>query len=139
VNAIRVTLLDTSAAIAFLVSDHTAHANTWDALAERGLGLAGHAWFETYSVLTRLPGSNRRDGTAVTKLLTANFPHSRFLDEAASASLTLALANSGISGGSVYDALVAATAVHHDLPLASRDRRAIDTYRALGLTAELLD
>ena len=134
-----VTLVDTSTAVAFVVSDHSAHASTWEALAERELGLAGHAWFETYSVLTRLPGPNRRDAATVTRLLTANFPKSRFLDEATTAALTLRLAGSGISGGAAYDALVAATAALHQMPLATRDRRAVETYRAIGPTVELLD
>lgn len=135
----KVTLVDTSAAVALVVSDHIAHASTWDALAERELGLAGHAWFETYSVLTRLPGSSRRDAATVTKLLTANFPNSCFLDEGTTAALTLRLAESGISGGAVYDALVAAAAAHHQFPLATRDRRALDTYHSIGLKVELLD
>ena len=33
------------------VEDHEAHASTLEALRGRRLGLAGHAWFETYSVL----------------------------------------------------------------------------------------
>jgi len=132
------TLVDTSAAVAFVVSDHSAHASTWDALAERRLGMAGHAWFETFSVLTRLPGPSRRDATAVTELISTNFPESRFLTEEATTALTANLAESGISGGAVYDALVAAAAVHHGLPLVSRDQRALDTYRTLGLDVEFL-
>ncbi len=50
-----VALLDTSTAIALVVEDHEAHWATLDAVRGRQLGLAGHAWFETYSVLTRLP------------------------------------------------------------------------------------
>jgi predicted nucleic acid-binding protein len=38
----------------------------------------------------------------------------------------------------VYDALVGATAVEHRLVLATRDRRALDTYRALDVQVELL-
>ena len=55
-----IVLLDTSAAIALVLEDHDAHAATVAAVAGRRLGLAGHAWFETYSVLTRLPGDLRR-------------------------------------------------------------------------------
>jgi hypothetical protein len=33
----------------------------------------------------------------------------------------------------VYDALVGAAAAHHDLVLATRDVRAADVYRALGV------
>jgi predicted nucleic acid-binding protein len=131
-------LVDTSAAVAFLVSDHSAHDRTWEALAERRLGMAGHAWFETFSVLTRLPGPSRRDPATVTELLRVNFSDSRFLSEAASAGLTASLSEAGVSGGAVYDALVAATATEHNLRLVSRDRRALDTYRALGADVELL-
>jgi len=53
-----VVLLDTSAAIALIVEDHEAHSVTLNAVGGRRLGLSGHAWFETYSVLTRLPGGS---------------------------------------------------------------------------------
>lgn len=39
----------------------------------------------------------------------------------------------GIGGGAAYDALVAATARHHDLVLLTRDRRARATYDGLGV------
>jgi predicted nucleic acid-binding protein len=134
----QITLIDTSAAVAFIVSDHAAHSSTWAALADRTLGMSGHAWFETFSVLTRLPGPSRRDARTVSRLISSNFPESRVLDEQSTASHTANLAESGISGGAVYDALVAAAAVHHALPLVSRDRRALDTYRSIGLDVEFL-
>ena len=43
-----VALLDTSTAVALIVEDHEAHVATLDAVRGRRLGLAGHAWFETY-------------------------------------------------------------------------------------------
>ena len=55
-----VVLLDTSAAIALVLEDHEAHAAMVAPVRGRGLGLAGHAWFEAYSVLIRLPGDLRR-------------------------------------------------------------------------------
>jgi predicted nucleic acid-binding protein len=39
----------------------------------------------------------------------------------------------GIAGGSVYDAVVAATAREHDLPLMTNDRRARSIYEVLGV------
>jgi predicted nucleic acid-binding protein len=36
------------------------------------------------------------------------------------------------------DALVGATAIEHGLPLTTLDRRALDTYRVLGVDVELL-
>src|SRR6476646_1454426 len=96
-------LLDTSAAVALILEDHDAHAATLVAVRGRRLGLAGHAWFETYSVLTRLPAGMRRSPAEVSRILAVNFPESGFLDEAESADLGRELAVLGISGGAVYD------------------------------------
>ncbi|MBA2765661.1 MAG: type II toxin-antitoxin system VapC family toxin [Actinomycetota bacterium] len=131
-------LVDTSVAVALAVGDHEHHATALEALAHRRLGLAGHAAFETFSVLTRLPPPARRTPEAVARLLASNFPHSRYLGPGATAQLFERLARAGIAGGSVYDALVGAAAVEHDLHLATRDRRALDTYRKLDVRVELL-
>ncbi len=131
-------LVDTSVAVALTVADHEHHDATFDALQGRRLGLAGHAAFETFSVLTRLPGPARRTPATVAWLLARSFPHTRFLGAEASRSLFDRLDSIGIAGGSVYDALVGAAAVEHDLRLASRDRRALETYRALGVEIEFL-
>lgn len=131
-------LVDTSAAVPFVVADHEHHDATFAALVERPLGLAGHAAFETFSVLTRLPTPARRTPKAVTQVLAANFPHSRFLGAQRAAELLERLAGNGIAGGSVYDALVGETAVEHGLTLVTRDRRALDTYRALGVDVQLI-
>jgi len=45
----------------------------------------------------------------------------------------------GSAGGAVYDALVGATAAAAGVRLTTRDRRALDTYRALDLDFEILD
>jgi len=131
-----VVLLDTSTAVALIVEDHEAHVATFDAVRGRRLGLAGHAWFETYSVLTRLPAGLRRSPADALRLLAHNFPASRFLGEAESADLGAELARLGISGGAVYDALVAAAVRQHRLPLVSADARARAAYEALGVEIE---
>ncbi len=128
-----VVLLDTSSAVALMVEDHDAHAATLEAVRGRRLGLAGHAWFETYSVLTRLPGDRRRAPRDVARLLAHNFPASGFLGEAAAAALGSELSDLAISGGSVYDALVGAAARQHGRPLLSGDHRARQVYEALGV------
>ena len=133
-DARPVVLLDTSAAIALVLEDHDAHAATVAAVHGRRLGLAGHAWFETYSVLTRLPGDLRRSPADAERLLTHNFPASAFLSETVTAAFGAELARLGIAGGSVYDALVGAAAKHHGQPLLTRDARAWPTYGALGVT-----
>ena len=131
-------LVDTSVAVALLTTDHVAHDAVFAEVAGRRLGLAGHAAYETYSVLTRLPPPGRRTPGAVGRLLAANFPHSRFLGPGRAAELLVELSDRGIAGGSVYDALVAAVAIEHALPLVSRDRRALNTYRDLGANVEFL-
>jgi predicted nucleic acid-binding protein len=126
-------------AVALAVADHEHHEPTLEALARRRLGLAGHAAFETFSVLTRLPPPARRSPAAVARLLAATFPQSRFLGARAAASLLAELEAAGIAGGGVYDALVGAVAREHRLRLATRDRRALEVYRALDVDVELLN
>jgi predicted nucleic acid-binding protein len=131
-------LVDTSVAVALAVGDHEHHDDTFERLKGRRLGLAGHAAFETFSVLTRLPAPARRTPATVARLLAKSFPYSRFLGVDASASLLGRLESIGIAGGSVYDALVGAVAAEHGLPLASRDRRALEIYRVLDVEVEFL-
>lgn len=133
-----ISLLDTSAAIAFLVSDHEAHDDTFAALADRRLGLAGHAAFETYSVLTRLPPPARLTPQSAARLISSNFPYNRFLSFERATALLTDLPGHAVAGGAVYDALVGAAAREHGLPLVSLDRRAMNTYRALEVDVELL-
>jgi len=131
-------LVDTSVAIALTVADHEHHERTFTALGDRRLGLAGHAAFETFSVLTRLPTPARRAPATVARLLAGSFPHTRFLGAQAATSLLAKLAASGIGGGAVYDALVGACATEHGLVLATRDQRALETYRALDVRVEFV-
>lgn len=131
-------LADTSAAVAVALADHVHHAAARARLDGEVAGLAGHAAFEAYSVLTRLPAPNRLTPRAARTLLDRRFAGDRFLDPDAHAALLPTLAELGIAGGAVYDALVAATALHHDLPLVSCDGRAIETYRRLGAAVEVL-
>lgn len=134
----RALLVDTSVAVALAVSDHEHHSATVNAIGHRLLGLSGHAAFETFSVLTRLPPPIRRTPGTVFQLLSRNFPESRFLSAHASGDLLDRLTQLGIAGGAVYDALVASASLEHQLPLATRDRRAIETYRTLGAELEIL-
>ncbi|MBA2489893.1 MAG: type II toxin-antitoxin system VapC family toxin [Chloroflexi bacterium] len=131
-------LVDTSVAIALVLADHEGHASTMAAVEEKRLGLSGHAWYETYSVLTRLPPRVRRSPSDVLRLLDHDFPGTRFLDRRAASGLRHDLARLGIAGGAVYDALVGAAARHHGLVLLSRDRRAMGVYDRLGVQVTLV-
>jgi predicted nucleic acid-binding protein len=131
-------LVDTSVAIALVVADHGHHRDVVQAVGHRNLGLAGHAAFESFSVLTRLPPPARRSPRVVAALLAHDFPATRFLSYRAAAELLARLGSLDIAGGSVHDALVGAAAVEHGLTLITRDRRAADTYRRLDVKFDLL-
>jgi predicted nucleic acid-binding protein len=131
-------LIDTSVAVALAAAGHEHHLATRKAVGDRSCGLSGHAAFETFSVLTRLPPPNRRTPDAVARLLAHNFPSSRFLSAEGTRLLHSRLASLGMAGGAVYDALVAATAAEHAITLATRDRRAAETYRALDIDFEII-
>jgi predicted nucleic acid-binding protein len=132
-------LVDTSAAVPLVVADHEHHRAVVYAVGNRTLGLAGHAAFETFSILTRLPPPARRSPGAVARLIAHNFPATRFLSDDAAAELLASLGALGIAGGAVYDALVGAAAVERGLTLMTRDRRAADTYRRLDVKFVLVD
>lgn len=132
-------LLDTSAAVPLLVTSHTAHREVSAALAGRRVALAGHAMHETYSVLTRLPGDARLAPEDAVRLLRDRFGPAVVLDADSTRHAPSVLAGAGVAGGATYDGLVALAALSANLPLASRDRRALNTYRILGASVELLD
>jgi predicted nucleic acid-binding protein len=131
-------LLDTSAALPLLLARHPRH----DAVARRAkgriLGLSGHAQFETFSVLTRLPPPERVSTRTARDLIARTFPQSPHLGAHAASGLLDELADGRLAGGAVFDALVAAAAREAGTTLLSCDRRAAATYRALGTDFELL-
>lgn len=131
-------LLDTSVAVALVMADHEQHEVVTARVEGAELGLAGHAAYEVYSVLTRLPAPLRRDAQTTHSVLASNFPRSVFLSATRAASLRAELAAAGIAGGAVYDGLVGAAAVEARLPLLTSDRRAMETYRLLRVEVELL-
>jgi predicted nucleic acid-binding protein len=131
-------LVDTSVAVAFILDDHRLHEPAVASLTGRGCGLAGHAAFETFSVLTRLPPPARRSPAAIARILETDFPRTRFLSPERAAVLLKSLGTYRITGGAVYDALVGAAALEHGLPLMTFDRRAAGTYRELGVDLETL-
>jgi predicted nucleic acid-binding protein len=75
----------------------------------------------------------------VARLLATNFPGTRYLDGRATAALLADLGKLGVAGGAVYDALVGTCAKEHGFTLVTRDRRALETYRIVGVQVELLD
>lgn len=129
--------VDTSVAVAYLDADHSAHAACVAAVPVGQAGLAGHAAFETYSVLTRLPGANIHPGDAAAALAAA-FPAPCWLTIEQGADLYGRLPVVGIWGGAVYDALVGEAARVHGRTLLTRDRRAVRTYDVVGVHYEIV-
>jgi predicted nucleic acid-binding protein len=130
---------DTSVAVAALDSTHEAHPSCRRALVQHRPALAGHAAFETYSVLTRLPLPLRLNATQAASVLVTAFPAACWLDATATDDLFGRLADLGIVGGSVYDALVGHAAMTNRRVLLTRDRRAERTYRALDVRYQFVD
>lgn len=130
--------VDTSVAVAAVDAGHAAHDVCRRIVVERRPFLAGHAAFETYSVLTRMPGPLAIDSPSASAVLARAFPEVCWLDEAASRSLLERCGTVGVVGGAVYDALVGETARVTGCRLLTRDLRARRTYDLLGVDYELV-
>ena len=130
---------DTSVAVAALDPTHEAHLACRGALVDLHPALAGHAMFETYSVLTRLPLPLRLSADQAASALTEAFPADCWLDATATRDLRERLAGLAVVGGSVYDALVGQAAATNHRTLLTRDRRAERTYRSLGVEYRIVD
>ncbi|MGI8597599.1 MAG: PIN domain-containing protein [Thermoleophilaceae bacterium] len=116
------------------------HRHVDAAQAAHGLvDLVAHAELEAYSVLTRLPERFRAPAPAVARYLSERFPGERLsLDEVERPALVGRLAGQGITGGAVYDALIAATASAHGHELLTLDARAARVYARVGAQFRLL-
>lgn len=130
---------DTSVAVAALDPAHEAHLACRRALVEFRPALAGHAVFETYSVLTRLPVPLRLSAQQAATVLAQAFPDECWLDSSGTRELRGRLAGLGIVGGSVYDALVGHAAAVNRRTLLTRDRRAERIYRSLDVDYHVVD
>ena len=129
---------DTSAAVPLLLRSHTAHAAVRRHAAGRTPILTAHSLAETYSVLTRLPGDARVTADDAARLLETNFDTVLPVPATEVTALPRVLAPLAIAGGAVYDALVALAARAADVPLATRDARALGTYTSLGVRVEIV-
>ena len=132
------TTVDSSVVVAAFASWHEKHEQALATLARRPK-LPSHVAIESYSVLTRLPQPNRAPARLVTEFLKYHFPEPVLsLPPSLYASLLELAADEAILGGSIYDALIAATALHSGATLVTMDRRAARTYQLVGVTYELV-
>lgn len=90
-------------------------------------------------MLTRLPPPHRAAAEVVVSFLRDRFSSPVLaLPPEEHMRLLQTVVERGITGGALYDGLVAATATHAGATLLTRDRRAIRTYEALNATYELV-
>ncbi|MEP7276297.1 MAG: PIN domain-containing protein [Betaproteobacteria bacterium] len=129
---------DTSLVVAAFASWHQSHETARRAL-DGGVRLIEHCALETFSVLTRLPAPHRVSGVVVREFLQARFaqPFVR-LSARGYRNFVLDLPDRGVSGGAVYDALVAATAAAVGAELVTCDRRALPIYDRYGVRTLVL-
>jgi predicted nucleic acid-binding protein len=126
---------DSSVLVAAFASWNTHHEAAVEALAENDVrDLIAHAELECYSVLTRLPEPFRSAPALAAEYLHDDYSGNRMtLPARERRNLVSRLASMSLSGGAVYDALVAVTAAHHGHSLVSCDRRAAPVYRRLDV------
>jgi predicted nucleic acid-binding protein len=130
--------VDTSVVVASFASWHEGHGPAAAALARKPR-IPAHALVEAYSVLTRLPPPHRAPPSLVAAFLADRFPQPPLaLPPGAHLPLIALAASVGLPGGSIHDALIAATAKHARARLLTRDRRAAATYDHVGVECELI-
>ncbi len=130
--------VDSSVLIAAFASWHSQQNAALEALQERPR-LVGHCALETYSVLTRLPTDYRVPTGLVVQFLDLNFPDPPLtLDPTELRLVVPRLHSLGITGGAIYDGLIALTAAAHEATLITLDRRAEDTYRRCQVSYQFI-
>ena len=126
-------VVDTSAIVASVLDGANAHDECARAIRDADAFAAGHAWFEAVSVLTRLPPDLRLSTADAHRVVERAVSGTRLLSVKDQKDLRAWLAASEVSGGAIYDALVGWVARAADVPLITRDQRALPTYRHLGI------
>ena len=130
--------VDTSVVVAGFASWHEGHRPAIAALARKPR-VPAPVLVEAYSVLTRLPPPHRAPADLVATFLAQRFEEAPLaLPARAHRVLVEASARVGITGGAVYDALIAATARHAGATRLTRDQRARSVYERMGVRYELV-
>jgi predicted nucleic acid-binding protein len=133
------TTVDTSILVAAFASWHEHHAAAVEAASSLNL-LVAHCLLETYSVLTRLPAPHRMSSQVVSTWLRVSFGRRAAvaLSAAEHRKLLVTCAAQAVTGGAVYDAVIAATCASAGARLLTLDARARLTYAAFGIDHELV-
>lgn len=130
---------DTSVIVASFASWHEHHDVAFTAVG-RIDGVIAHCLIETYSVLTRMPAPHRMSAPLVSRYLESTFGKLAVfgLTPEEQRELVKTCAAQGLSGGAVYDAMIAASCVRTGAKLLTLDGRARQTYAALSIDHELI-
>jgi predicted nucleic acid-binding protein len=130
---------DTSVLVASFASWHEHHEVAFRAVGRMD-GVIAHCLLETYSLLTRLPAPHRMTADVVSRYLHLAFGgHEVYgLPPDDQRVLVATCAAQGVSGGAVYDAVIAATCARAGARLLTLDGRARQTYAALSVEHELI-
>ena len=126
------TACDTSVLVPAVIGWHPSHSECLRAL-DDVTHVPAHILVETFSVLTRLPAPHRLSARDAAEIVGGLAFTPIALDAADIATLVADLGRQEVRGGSAYDAVVAATALHHGCLLRTRDRRAAPTYDKIGV------
>jgi predicted nucleic acid-binding protein len=125
---------DSSVTIAAAAPWHVAHQAAVKALTAEQASLIAHVAYETTAALSRMPEGQRLAPAVVVEWLERRFDRKWLVLPAAATRRALrAAVHHGVRGGALYDALIAATAAHHDHTLLSADRRAASVYAAFDV------
>jgi len=125
---------DTSVTIAAAAPWHEAHEVAVEALASEPPSLIAHVAYETTAAMSRMPEGQRVAPEVVYEWLERRFAQRWLALPAGPMRQALRTAiGHGVRGGALYDALIAATAAHHQHVLLSADRRAAPVYGAFGI------
>ena len=130
--------VDTSVVVAAFASWHEGHPAAAAVLSRRPR-VPAHVLVESFSVLTRLPPPHRAPADLVASFLEQRFREAPLvLPARAHRDLVRKAADTGLAGGAIYDALIAATARHAGATLLTRDQRARPVYERVGVRHELV-
>jgi len=124
--------------VAALCDWHSKHDAAAEAIADVH-ALPAHVAVEAYAVLTSLPGGFDVPPAVAGDVLSRRFEHAPLrlgAKERLAALNTLGAA--GIAGDATHDGLVALEALGVEATIATLDRRAMRTYKALGAPAKLI-
>lgn len=130
--------VDSSILIAALQQWHASHESAAAVMRRGQIRLPAHVLVETYSTLTGGRVKPRTDPRTAAAALQRLPGQPLTLSAGGYLAAIRRVAEQGLVGGAVYDALVAATALEAGATLVSTDRRAAATYAVIGVPCELV-